>query len=139
MTPLKAKSLIGKTSELTGIPEEACKAVIESFYKDLRASLSNLEHKQIIVEHFGVFYCKERTLDKYEKKHNNIIAYMEKKPNSFRTELIMRNSKEELEKITRIKNQYREDKERREFFFLHKNKIKEQELKNEENTRNLEE
>ena len=134
MTPQKARTLIGKTATKSGYSEDTCKKVIEFFYKELRSKLSDLHYKKIIVDHLGSFYCKEKTLESFRRRYESVIAHMEAKEESPKKERILRWAKEELKKVERIQEQYRIDREKREFFFLHKNTLNEA-----ENTGNLEE
>lgn len=121
MTPIKAKSLIPKTAQLTGFTEEQVTAVINFYYKYVREKLSNLDEIKIKLENFGDFYLKERATEREKAKCTNIKKYMELKPNSPRVEAILRNVTQQLERIKHVEELQEKDKE----FKAKKRKIKE--------------
>jgi hypothetical protein len=133
LTPRKAKTLIPKTAEQSGFPEETCSKVILYFYKVLRERLSSLEYKKILVDNFGAFYCKERALESFRRRYEIILERIAKYPEGPRKERVTRWATEELAKVLTIQGQYKEDKERRQFFMLHK-----ETLQNEQDQENLE-
>ena len=131
MQPTKAKTLIPKTSEKSGYSEDICKKVVEFFYEDLQRRLSAMEYKKIVINGFGAFYVKERYMQKYKERYEKIIEYFKNKPDSARKERMTRSLTELIEQFKRVQEQINQDKERKQFFILHKNIV------NEQNTGNL--
>lgn len=123
MTPLKAKTLIPKTAVQSEFSEEVCKQVIELFYKHLREKLSSMSSKKIVVDNLGAFYCKERTMESTKRKYERILEHVKDYSDGPRKEQIERGVSEQLENIKRIQEEYKTDKERKQFFFIHKQKM----------------
>jgi len=112
MKPIKAKTLIPKTAELTGFKEKTCEIVVAFYYKELRQKLSEMEEPCIQVEKMGNFYLKERVLDHKERDFLEMKESILKWPEGIRKTSILRNVEEQLERIARnkIKIQQRKDK-----------------------------
>lgn len=134
MTPQKAKTFIPKTSEQSGFSEDTCKKVVEYFYKVLRERLSNLEYKKIVIDNYGAFYVKERTLESFKRRYLKILEHIAKYPEGPRKERVTRWAESELAKVLEVQAQYKIDKDRKQFFRTHK-----QVLLDAQNTGNLEE
>ena len=134
MTPQKAKNLLAKTAEQSGFSEEICKKVVLYFYKILRERLSALDYKKIVIDNFGAFYCKERGLEQHRRRYERILERIAEYPEGPRKERVTRWATEELEKVLRVQEQYNEDKEKKQFFRIHKQK-----LEDAQNTGSLEE
>lgn len=100
MTPTKSKSLIPKTVELTGFTEEQVLMVLEFYYKEVRAFLSNLTDTRIKLENFGHFYIKEREMQKYKEKFQRILNWVQDKQEGARKESIIRNCEFILARIS---------------------------------------
>ena len=91
-----------------------------------------MSSKKIVIDNLGAFYCKERAMEQHRKRYLRILEHVKNHPDGQRKEQIERGIGEQLANIARIQEEYRVDKERREFFFIHKQK-----MLNEQNQRDL--
>lgn len=120
MTPIKAKTLIKEVAKETQFSEKDCDKVITYFYKYIRENLSNLRHKKIEIDNFGSFYVKERTLKDQKTTYEQILRHLEKKEDSYRKERIIDGVSSELERVNKIQDLYKKDRERRKEFYIKK-------------------
>lgn len=79
MRPTKAKTLIPKTAELTGISEEDCKKVIDFYYKTVREHVTTLKEPFLCLEKLGKFYLLERKTAKTQSRDERLLNHFKKK------------------------------------------------------------
>lgn len=132
MTPIKAKTLIPKVAELTGYPLDVVEKLITFYYKVVRENLSELKHREIVIEKFGNFYIKERAFQKDETKFANINNYLQDLPDSVRRETLLRSAKAQLERLNNVRDLLDKNQQKRDFFRLHKQNYLNEKAKNSE-------
>lgn len=121
MRPIKAKTLINKTAELSGFSEEDSKKIIDLYYKVIREFLSDLREPTLQLESLGNFYIKERKMCAEERRLNNMKVSVSKNikktlPSSPRQILnlnILRNIETKLERINNLSKMLEETKDKR--------------------------
>ena len=113
MKPIKARTLIPKTAELTNFPEKTGETLITFYYKILRELLSNMEEPCIQVEKMGNFYLKERVMDFKERDYIRMRSYIEQWKDGIRKSSILTNIDEQLERIRKNKEKIQKRKDKR--------------------------
>jgi nucleoid DNA-binding protein len=119
MIPKKSKLLYKDVSEEMNVSENLVDALIDFYYKELKNTLTNLQHPIINVEGLGQFVIKKNLVTKSIPKYNKMLenhdtstfkAYYNKKAIEERVQL--------LEKMNEMINQ---DSLRKEIFNQNKN------------------
>jgi len=71
MIPKKSNLLYRELAEEMNIPVELVEDLIQTFYKEIRSSLTNLKHPRINVEGLGLFEARpsmvKKSIDRYKK------------------------------------------------------------------------
>jgi len=119
MIPKKSKLLYKDVSEEMNVSENLVDSLIDFYYKELKNTLTNLEHPTINVEGLGQFVIKKNLVTKSIPKYNKMLenhdtstfrAYYNKKAIEERVQL--------LEKMSEMINQ---DSLRKEIFNQNRN------------------
>ena len=119
MIPKKSKLLYKDVSEEMNVSENLVDSLIDFYYKELKNTLTNLQHPTINVEGLGQFVIKKNLVTKSIPKYNKMLenhdtstfrAYYNKKAIEERVQL--------LEKMSEMINQ---DSLRKEIFNQNKN------------------
>jgi nucleoid DNA-binding protein len=119
MIPKKSKLLYKDVSEEMNVSENLVDALIDFYYKELKNTLTNLQHPTINVEGLGQFVIRKNLVTKSIPKYNKMLenhdtstfkAYYNKKAIEERVQL--------LEKMNEMMNQ---DSLRKEIFNQNKN------------------
>ena len=113
MKPIKAKTLIPKTAELTGFSEEICTKLINLYYKDLREKLSDMTEPVMMSEKMGNFYLKEKKMTKREQSYIRMKEAIEKWKDGPRRQAMLREIEMQLERITRNKEKLQQTRDKR--------------------------
>lgn len=129
MNPIKAKSLLPKVAELTGYTLDQVTKTVDFYYKTLRSQLTEMDDPRVMIEKVGVFFVKERTMRKKEMQYTSMLKHVEVKPEGIRKEAIIRNLKEKLEKIWKNLEKLQQQRQKRQFVFLHKKQYKDDKVK----------
>ena len=103
MIPKKSKKVIEQVSEDLDLPENVVDDIISFYYKEVRKTLSSLEHIKINIDGLGHFVIKQRSVEKMTRKFEAIM-------NKYDTETFAnyhnRKSAElKLEKLKHAKNE----------------------------------
>jgi hypothetical protein len=64
MNPVKFKDLINETAQRVEQPPHLVAAVLNYYFKDLRAAMTNLSHPRIQLLNLGTFQLKSTTIQK---------------------------------------------------------------------------
>ncbi len=119
MIPKKSKLLYKDVSEEMNVSENLVDSLIDFYYKELKNTLTNLQHPTINVEGLGQFVIRKNLVTKSIPKYNKMLenhdtstfrAYYNKKAIEERVQL--------LEKMSEMINQ---DSLRKEIFNQNKN------------------
>jgi nucleoid DNA-binding protein len=119
MIPKKSKLLYKDVSEEMNVSENLVDALIDFYYRELKNTLTNLQHPTINVEGLGQFVIRKNLVTKSIPKYNKMLenhdtstfkAYYNKKAIEERVQL--------LEKMNEMINQ---DSLRKEIFNQNKN------------------
>lgn len=119
MIPKKSKLLYKDVSEEMNVSENLVDALIDFYYRELKNTLTNLQHPTINVEGLGQFVIRKNLVTKSIPKYNKMLenhdtstfkAYYNKKAIEERVQL--------LEKMNEMMNQ---DSLRKEIFNQNKN------------------
>lgn len=119
MIPKKSKLLYKDVSEEMNVSENLVDSLIDFYYKELKNTLTNLEHPTINVEGLGQFVIRKNLVTKSIPKYNKMLenhdtstfrAYYNKKAIEERVQL--------LEKMSEMINQ---DSLRKEIFNQNRN------------------
>jgi nucleoid DNA-binding protein len=119
MIPKKSKLLYKDVSEEMNVSENLVDTLIDFYYKELKNTLTNLQHPTINVEGLGQFVIRKNLVTKSIPKYNKMLenhdtstfkAYYNKKAIEERVQL--------LEKMNEMMNQ---DSLRKEIFNQNKN------------------
>lgn len=77
MKPLKFSEVIRETAERLEQPEAVVEAVLKIYFKDLRASLTNLSYPYVQVMNLGTFSLKPYTIQKKLQKREALLKRLE--------------------------------------------------------------
>lgn len=111
MNPLKVRDLIPSFAMDMNKPVDEVQAVISFYYKTIRQQLTKLENVNVHLENLGNFYIKERALDSYIEKCQNIINELSN--NTIKEYASKVDYKDKLIKVQNMKNILLEEKQRR--------------------------
>lgn len=73
MIPKKAEVIIKQVAEEKDIPVSTVDDIVSFYYKEVRKTLSSLEHLKINLPGLGSFIIKQSSVEKSIRKHENII------------------------------------------------------------------
>lgn len=111
MKPSKVKDLIPSFAMEIERPVDEVSSVIAFYYKKVRSSLSGLKATAIQIENLGSFYIKERMLDNYIKKSEEMLSASSNKTISEYAAKVF--NKERLDLLKSVKEQLNAERERR--------------------------
>ncbi len=77
MKPLKFSEVIKETAQRLQQPEAVVEAVLKIYFKDLRASLTNLSYPYVQVMNLGTFSLKPYTIQKRLQKRQALLGRLE--------------------------------------------------------------
>lgn len=72
MIPKKAEVIIKQIAEEKDIPASTIDDIVSFYYKEVRKTLSSLEHLKINIPGLGVFTIKQSSVDKLIRKYETI-------------------------------------------------------------------
>ena len=92
-------------------PVHEVQAVISFYYKTIRQQLTKLENVNVHLENLGTFYIKERALDSYIERCEEIIEVLSN--NTIKEYASKEDYKIKLQKMKNMKDLLLEEKQRR--------------------------
>ena len=123
MHPKKAKEFIPEIAQELSIQEEIVKDVINTYWSEIRKTLSGVQHSRVHVTNLGDFVTKHwkidekiETLEKWEEL--NKLKGMQQITARFKVA-------ENLYDLRNLKKMVEEEQQRKEFIKLHKTKSNE--------------
>lgn len=111
MIPKKPKEIIKVVSEELDLPQSTVDDIISFYYKEVRKTLSSLEHPKVNIKGLGDFIVMKSSVTRLLKKYN--ILSEQSRPDTFKNyhNLKLINSKlERLNKISKKITAYLESK-----------------------------
>lgn len=121
MKPLKFSEVIRETAERLKHPEAIVEAVLKIYFKDLRASLTNLSYPYVQVMNLGTFSLKPYTIQKRLQKREALLERLEVERGCGR--VIQQEALLEIEQMKQVLEIIRSEKERKKL--LKQNRLKE--------------
>ena len=112
MTPTKTKTVHPAAAKELDIPEEMVEDIMTYYYEVVREYLSELKGSHLRLDWLGVFYVKERALDKHERSCNNISNWCDTKTQTTKIKNISADVKDQLVKVKKLKEQIAKRHER---------------------------
>jgi nitrous oxidase accessory protein NosD len=79
LNPLKPKFIIDRTVELTGLPANVVKAVIESYYSEVHRNMSQLTAVNININGLGTVSIKKKALVKKIEETEKMVGHLGEK------------------------------------------------------------
>lgn len=122
MKPLKFSEVIRETAERLEQPVAVVEAVLKIYFKDLRASLTNLSYPYVQVMNLGTFSLKPFTIQKRLQKRKALLERLEVERGCGR--LIQQEASLEIEQMKRALEIISSEKERKKL--LKQNRLKEE-------------
>ena len=120
MIPYKYNKLYTLISEELNVKEDLVDDFINFYYKEVRSTLSNLNHTKVNIDGLGVFSIKPRSVDKlinrYQKTIDNYNNY------SFKSYFNKKQLESKLNDLYNIQEKIRKEKEDRKNFLSEKYK-----------------
>jgi len=120
MIPYKYNKLYTLISEELNVKEDLVDDFINFYYKEVRSTLSNLNHTKVNIDGLGVFSIKPRSVDKlinrYQKTIDNSNNY------SFKSYFNKKQLESKLDDLYNIQEKIRKEKEDRKKFLSEKYK-----------------
>ena len=120
MIPYKYNKLYTLISEELNVKEDLVDDFINFYYKEVRSTLSNLNHTKVNIDGLGVFSIKPRSVDKlinrYQKTIDNSNNY------SFKSYFNKKQLESKLDDLYNIQEKIRKEKEDRKNFLSEKYK-----------------
>lgn len=120
MIPYKYNKLYTLISEELNVKEDLVDDFINFYYKEVRSTLSNLNHTKVNIDGLGVFSIKPRSVDKlinrYQKTIDNSNNY------SFKSYFNKKQLESKLDDLYNIQEKIRKEKENRKNFLSEKYK-----------------
>lgn len=122
MRPKKAKEFIPEIAQELSISEELVKDVINTYWSEIRKTLSGVQHSRVHVTNLGDFVTKHWKIDEkiemLEKwEENNKLKGMQQLTARFK-------AAESLYNLKALKKLIEEETQRKEFIKLHKDESK---------------
>lgn len=111
MNPHKVKDLLPSFAMEIDKPVHEVQAVMLFYYKTIRQQLTKLEDVNVHLENLGTFYIKERALDSYIEKCENIIEILSN--NTIKEYASKEDYKIKLQKMKNMKDLLLDEKQRR--------------------------
>lgn len=118
MRPLKPKDFIASVALEHNLPQEVVSEIINEYWKDVRSTLSSLEHTMVCVHNLGTFTIKHWTLDKQMILLKSAISKLDPGP---RAEKRRVNMETKLKAIETIVERRKDEAQRKDFIKKHKN------------------
>ena len=123
MRPRKAKELIPEVSKELGIPQDIVEDVIDYYWQEIRKNLSSLKHTRVHLTNLGDFTIKHWKIDEkiemFERwEENNRQKGLQQMTARFKVV-------ESLFELKDVKKIVEEEKQRKDFIKLHKQKSNE--------------
>lgn len=104
MNPKKAKELLPKISEETGLDLQLLKDLTDFYWNSIHRELVSLEHNHIMIKHLGTFHIRSeeiltKTISKYER-----MVYKARKdpPKTMVRFAIYKNNERKIEKLQKL-------------------------------------
>ena len=121
MRPLKAKELIPVVCNITNLPADAVKAIVDYYWQEVRTSIARLKHQRIHLTNLGDFTVKHWKLDDRIKN----IELFDQKNKQKGLQLINARYKtaETLYDLKSVKKQIAEEQQRADFIKMHKTSV----------------
>jgi nucleoid DNA-binding protein len=120
MIPYKYNKLYTLISEELNVKEDLVDDFINFYYKEVRSTLSDLNHTKVNIDGLGVFSIKPRSVDKlinrYQKTIDNSNNY------SFKSYFNKKQLESKLDDLYNIQEKIRKEKEDRKNFLSEKYK-----------------
>jgi len=120
MIPYKYNKLYTLISEELNVKEDLVDDFINFYYKEVRSTLSDLNHTKVNIDGLGVFSIKPRSVDKlinrYQKTIDNSNNY------SFKSYFNKKQLESKLDDLYNIQEKIRKEKEDRKKFLSEKYK-----------------
>lgn len=120
MRPIKAKDLIVSTAMENNLPVDVVTEIIRTYWKEVRASLSDLRYPRVHVSNLGDFTLKHWAI---EEQKNKIVRVIERLKDNPRKVEVVRSLQERLELVCKVEEQYKEEVQRKDFIKTHKKLI----------------
>lgn len=115
MKPIKAMELSSKVAQKSNNDERMVSDVLDFFWKNVRSSVSKLEHPTIHLDNLGSFKVRPWVLPKIEEKYQGIHdALSNSEDLTFRKRVILQETNERLKVIDNIKSILDSEKQRAE-------------------------
>jgi hypothetical protein len=123
LRPRKAKELIPEVSKELGIPQDIVEDVIDYYWQEIRKNLSSLKHTRVHLTNLGDFTIKHWKIDEkiemFERwEENNRQKGLQQMTARFKVV-------ESLFELKDVKKIVEEEKQRKDFIKLHKQKSNE--------------
>lgn len=104
MNPKKAKELLPKISEETGLDLQLLKDLTDFYWDSIHRELVSLEHNHILVQHLGTFSVRsEEILNKTISKYERMVYKARKDPPKTMVRFaIYKNNEKRIEKLRKM-------------------------------------
>lgn len=104
MNPKKAKELLPKVSEQTGLDLQLLKDLTDFYWDSIHKELVSLEHNHVMVKHLGTFNIRnEEILNKTISKYERMVYKARKDPPKTMVRFaIYKQNEKRIEKLQRL-------------------------------------
>jgi hypothetical protein len=118
LLPKSSKHYIVPTAEKLEVPVGFVEDVINFYYSEVRKSLTEMDHFNIVLDNLGSFKIKKKGLTKLKKKYNNTI--LKNSGESISQTAIREDTEKKLARVLKIEKILNEERERRKQFLKDK-------------------
>ena len=119
MIPKKSKLLYKDVSEEMNVSENLVDSLIDFYYKELKNTLTNLEHPTINVEGLGQFVIRKNLVTKSIPKYNKMLENHD--TSTFRAYYNKKAIEERVQLLEKMSDMINQDSLRKEIFNQNKN------------------
>jgi hypothetical protein len=119
MNPVKFKEVISETAQRLEQPPQVVAAVLQCYFKDLRAAVTNLSHPRIQVLNLGSFQLKPSTIQKKLVSKKERLEKLDGSPSQHR--LLKEELREQVAVIEQVLSIMETEKQRKQQFKQNRN------------------
>jgi nucleoid DNA-binding protein len=119
MIPKKSKLLYKDVSEEMNVSENLVDSLIDFYYKELKNTLTNLQHPTINVEGLGQFVIRKNLVTKSIPKYNKMLENHD--TSTFRAYYNKKAIEERVQLLEKMSDMINQDSLRKEIFNQNKN------------------